>query len=49
VWHESLLAALARLRAIGESPVVLATATTPLGGISAPAVVLEESGDFQAL
>lgn len=49
VWHESLLAALARLRAIGESPVVLATATTPLGGISAPAVVLEESGKFQAL
>lgn len=49
VWHESLLGALARVRAIGDRPVVLATATTPLGGISAPAVVLEESRDFRAV
>lgn len=46
VWHESLLGALARLRAVGTETVVLATPTTPLGGISAPALVLEESGGF---
>ncbi len=49
VWHESLLGALARVRAVGEEPVVLATPTTPLGGISAPAIVLEEAEDFQAV
>lgn len=49
VWHESLLGALARLRAIGDAPVELSTATTPLGGISTPGIVLEESGGFQAL
>lgn len=47
VWHESLLGALARLRAIGADPVVLATPTTPLGGISAPAIVLEEANGFE--
>jgi predicted Zn-dependent protease len=49
VWHESLLGALARLRAIGGEPVVLAMPTTPLGGISAPALVLEEASGFQAI
>ena len=47
VWHESLLGALARLRAVGDEPVVLAVPTTPLGGISAPSIVLEESSGFQ--
>ena len=49
VWEESLLRALARLRAIGRETVVQSTPTTPLGAITAPAVVLAASEGFQAL
>lgn len=43
VWQPSLLAALARLRGIGANRVAWATPTTPLGCISSPAIILEES------
>ena len=49
VWEESLLRALARLSAIGRDTVVQSTSSTPLGAISAPAVVLADSGGFEAL
>ncbi len=49
VWEESLLRALARLRAIGREVVVRAVPTTPLGAIAAPAVVLAGSEGFEAL
>ena len=48
VWEESVLRALARLRAVGEETVVHSTATTPLGAISAPAVVLADAEGFLA-
>ncbi len=41
-WEDSLLRAFARLRAVGRQPVVHSTPTTPLGAISAPAVVLAD-------
>ena len=47
VWEESLLRALARLRAIGQRSVVRIRPSTPLGALSAPAVVLMESEGFQ--
>lgn len=47
VWEESLLRALARLRAVGREAVVHTTPTTPLGAISAPAIVLADSEGFQ--
>ncbi len=43
VWEESLLRALARLRGVGTETIVRSTPTTPLGGISAPAIVLAET------
>ena len=43
VWEESLLRALARMHAIGRDSVVLSMPTTPLGAISAPALVLADS------
>ena len=43
VWEESLLRALARLRGVGGMEVLRSTPTTPLGGISAPAIVLAET------
>lgn len=46
VWEESLLRALARLRCVGEQPIVRSTPTTPLGGISAPAIVLAETEEI---
>ncbi len=49
VWEESLLRALARLHSIGSEVVVCSTPTTPLGAISAPAIVLADAGGFQAL
>ncbi len=42
-WEESLLRAFARLRAVGRRPVVHSTPTTPLGAISAPALVLADA------
>lgn len=48
-WETSLLGSLARLRAIGMRPTVLAAPTTPLGGIAAPSVVLEEASGLCAL
>ncbi len=47
VWEESLLGTLARLRAVGRDTVVRTAPTTPLGAISAPSLVLVESGGFQ--
>ena len=49
IWEESLLRALARLNGIGRDAVVQTTSTTPLGAISAPAIVLADSGGFEAL
>jgi predicted Zn-dependent protease len=49
VWEDSLLRALARLRAVGRDPVVRAVSSTPLGAISAPALVLTESEGFRVL
>ncbi len=46
-WEESLLRAFARLRATGRQLVVHSTPTTPLGAITAPAVVLADAGGFQ--
>ncbi len=46
-WEVSLLGSLARLRAVGSEPVVRSMPTTPLGGISAPALVLEETGGLR--
>ncbi len=46
VWEESLLRALARLRAVGNQVVVHAMPTTPLGAMSAPAVVLADAEGF---
>ncbi len=46
VWEESLLRALARLNAIGAETVVHSTPTTPLGAISAPAIVLADAEGF---
>ncbi|MEM7351019.1 MAG: metallopeptidase TldD-related protein [Acidobacteriota bacterium] len=48
VWEESLLRALARLRAVGHEGVVHSTPTTPLGAISAPALVLADSEGFHS-
>ncbi len=48
-WDESLLRAFARLRAIGRDPVVHSTPTTPLGAISAPAVVLADAEGIRPL
>lgn len=42
IWEDSLLRVLARLLAIGSEVVVRAAATTPLGAISAPALVVQE-------
>ncbi len=42
-WEESLLRTFARLRAVGRQPVVHSTPTTPLGAITAPAVVLADA------
>lgn len=42
IWEDSLLRALARLQGVGTRPVVRSTPSTPLGGISAPALVLAE-------
>ncbi len=42
-WEESLLRTFARLRAIGRQSVVHSTPTTPLGAISAPALVLADA------
>lgn len=47
MWEESLLSALARLRAIGRDAVVRVTPTTILGAITAPSVVLGESDGFR--
>ncbi len=49
LWEESLLRALARLKAIGRDSVVQATSTTPLGAISSPAIVLADSAGFEEL
>ena len=49
VWEESLLRALARLSAFGTEPVTRSMPSTPLGAISAPALVLADSEAFQAL
>ncbi|MCP4660312.1 MAG: hypothetical protein GY856_33340 [bacterium] len=46
VWEESLLRALARLRGVGSETIVRSTPTTPLGGISAPAIVLAETEEI---
>lgn len=46
VWQGSLLRALARVRAIGQEPAVRILPTTPFGGVSAPALVLDELGSF---
>lgn len=43
-WEIHLLGAFARIRAVGRETVTLATRSTPLGGISAPALVLEDAG-----
>lgn len=48
VWEDSLLRALARLRAVGRETVVHSTPTTPLGAIAAPAIVLADSDGFLA-
>ena len=47
VWEDSLLRALARLKALGKDAAVLSTATTPLGAIAAPAVVLADAEGLQ--
>ncbi len=47
VWEETLLGALARLRLVGRESVVRSTPTTPMGAISAPAVVLTGSDGFR--
>ncbi len=49
IWEESLLRALARLRSIGNEPAVCSTPTTPLGAISAPAIVLADTEGFRPL
>lgn len=49
IWEASLLASFGRLRAVGQDTVIRAMPTTPLGGISAPALVLAETGGFSAL
>ncbi len=49
VWEESALRAFAMLRGIGDDPVVLTTRSTPLGGISAPSLVIGDSSGFTAL
>ena len=49
IWETSLLRALARLEGLGQQTVVRATPTTPLGGISAPAIVLAEADGFYPL
>lgn len=46
IWEETLLGALARLHLVGRRCVVRSTATTPLGAISAPAVVLAAAEGF---
>jgi PmbA protein len=43
VWDESLLHAFARLRGVGRELVVRSMPSTPLGGIAAPSLVLEEA------
>lgn len=47
VWEIGLLAALGRLLGIGNESVVRAMPTTPLGGISAPALALAEVDGFR--
>ncbi len=47
VWEEALLGALARLRLVGCESVVRSTPTTPLGAISAPAVMLTATQGFR--
>lgn len=47
VWEVGLLGCLARLRAVGSETVIRSMPTTPLGGISAPALVLEEAGGMR--
>lgn len=49
VWEVGLLGCLARLRAVGSETVVRTMPTTLLGGISAPALVLEETGGMRPL
>ena len=46
VWEESLLAAFARLRAVGNCCLPRVTSSTPLGAIAAPDLVLMESEGF---
>ena len=46
VWEGSLLRLLARLEAVGSQVIVRTTPTTPLGAISAPAVVVTETGSL---
>ncbi|MEM1202731.1 MAG: metallopeptidase TldD-related protein [Acidobacteriota bacterium] len=46
VWEDSLLRSLARLKAVGDDPVVRAMPSTPLGGITTPSLVLAEAGDL---
>ncbi len=49
IWEDSLLRSLAMLRAIGRNLVTLHTRSTPLGGITAPAVVVGESAGLTPL
>jgi predicted Zn-dependent protease len=49
IWEISLLRGLARLRMVGAETVVRSMPTTPLGGISAPALVLEEVGGLRPI
>lgn len=49
MWEGSLLGAFARLRAVGSGPIVRSTSSTPMGAISAPAVVLMESDGLRGL
>jgi len=49
VWEDKLLRLLARLGGIGEQIAVRAMPSTPLGGISAPVVVLHEAEGFRRL
>ena len=49
IWEAGLLAALGRLQGIGNHSVVRAMPTTPLGGISSPAVALAEADGFSVV
>ncbi len=48
-WEESLLRAFARLCALGRRTVVHSTPTTPLGAITAPALVLADAEGIRPL